>query len=196
MASPNNNEDVLIGKMLDEDAEIENGILDTLRDARELGKVTLFELQSQGKQLGGAQYGMDEILFQQNESQKKVNIIKSFLWDIAYKIAPCLKKRSDFDNHVKRDPMKKGSTGKIHDAMGGDIIADSLKPGENLDKYLDSDKRLDEMEALLDDLGDLAVKMGDELNHHDKQIEVLGKTTGQAQDNDDILSGQIGMMLR
>lgn len=190
------NEEKLIGDILEKDKVVEAGILQILKETRQVGKAALQELRDQGKQLNGAQYDIDEILFQQDQSKQKIRTIKSIFWDLFYRIAPCLKKRSDFNNHVAKPPRDGSSTSKIHDVLGGDIIADSLQDPENRDKYKETDKILDEMGNIIGDLKEIADDMGNEIKHHNNQLDELHDTTGKAQDNNDIQAGTIEMMLR
>ncbi len=158
--------------------------LELVEQAKLIGNETGEKLQHQGEQLKHIQNTVDDIAVEQKKSKRHLSAIDSLL--------------GFFVNKVKRAPKRQDNVKKVDEKL-----ADEAKERESLKLetpyfykqqylHLDSldeedkaklkkiDKRLDQIESGVDDLKNISLALGDELEEHIQRLDVLAKTTGKA----------------
>ena len=202
MHSRISHEELLIKNLNASTAQSTKAMLSVLNQTQEVGTDSVKMLENQGRQIQSTQMNIDKILYQEQISQHKVNILSTIFGGIRNWFLPT-PSQPNHNREVNEKLNQKKKKTKKSDcyfprrkrAKDEDVIAAAMKGDPNENIYQETEKDLDEIRKKVGNLNTLAVRMGEEINNHIERLDVLHQTTEEAANTMNHLDGQVNYLL-
>lgn len=169
-------------RLTDETLNTTRKILSTTNQTKKLAADTLQELKNQGRQMGNIQGDVDDLRQEQAIGKRHLNTLSNFFASLFNLFHPHIKSpnhHGEANKKLAENAPKPAPHQQKPYTHVDDTSFLQLTP-QNAEKWQQTDDVLDDVQADVEDLGEIAVKMGQEIDTHNQRLDILNQDAEEA----------------
>ena len=155
---------------LEQDNQLIDEAIGTLKDTTQLGQETLTELEKQGEQLKGIDSSINDIRRENHENKKQLRQVKSIFGGLINRLTGCFH-REIKDEWPDKKPTHQKSKHKKKSNHSSDHAQSPAGQTPLYDLYKKNEQGLGQVDSLTQGLNDLASQMGSEIDLQNEQLD-------------------------